>query len=64
MVRKLPKANFSRTFVLGGIPIAFLTLLDYQRKDKLNRNQTHNIHSTQMSSKEKQTKLSIIFPQI
>ncbi len=33
----------SRTFVLGGIPIAFLTLLDYQRKDKLNRNQAHDI---------------------
>ena len=33
----------SRTFVLGGIPIAFLILLDYQRKDKLNRNQAHDI---------------------
>lgn len=35
----------SRTFVLGGIPIAFLTLLDYQRKDKLNRNQANDIIS-------------------
>ncbi len=36
----------SRTFVLGGIPIAFLTLLDYQRKTKLNSNQAHDILST------------------
>ena len=35
----------SRTFVLGGIPIAFLTLLDYQRKEKLNRNQANAIIS-------------------
>ena len=35
----------SRTFVLGGIPIAFLTLLDYQRKEKLNRNQANDIIS-------------------
>ena len=33
----------SRTFVLGGIPIAFLTLLDYQRKEKFNRNQANDI---------------------
>lgn len=36
----------SRTFVLGGIPISFLTLLDYQRKAKLNRNQAHDILDT------------------
>lgn len=36
----------SRTFVLGGIPIAFITLLDYQRKDKLNRDQAQDIIST------------------
>lgn len=29
----------SRTFVLGGIPIAFLTLLNYQRKTKLYENE-------------------------
>lgn len=33
----------SRTFVLGGIPIAFITLLDYQRKVKLNTNKASNI---------------------
>ncbi len=33
----------SRTFVLGGIPIAFITLLDYQRKVKFNTNQASNI---------------------
>ena len=36
----------SRTFVLGGIPIAFLTLLDYQRKTKFNSHQASNILSS------------------
>lgn len=35
----------SRTFVLGGIPISFLTLLDYQHKAKSNRNQAHDIQN-------------------
>ena len=47
----------SRTFVLGGIPIAFLTLLDYQRKEKLNRNQAHNIHSAQKEFKRKSNEI-------
>ena len=36
----------NRTFVLGGIPITFLTLLEHQRKDKLNRNKASDIIST------------------
>jgi hypothetical protein len=33
----------SRTFVLGGIPISFLTLLDYRRKEKLYSHQANDI---------------------
>tara|TARA_R110002126_G_scaffold286177_3_gene437660 strand:- start:1900 stop:2763 length:864 start_codon:yes stop_codon:yes gene_type:complete len=33
----------SRTFVLGGIPIAFITVLDYNQKVKFNTNQASNI---------------------
>lgn len=47
----------SRTFVLGGIPVAFLTLLDYQRKDKLNRNQAHTILSAQKEFKRKSNEI-------
>ena len=47
----------SRTFVLGGIPIAFLTLFDYQRKDKLNRNQAHTILSAQKEFKKKSNEI-------
>ncbi len=36
----------NRTFVLGGIPIAFLTLIDYKRKAKTNRNEAHAILSS------------------
>ena len=51
----------SRTFVLGGIPIAFLTLLDYQRKEKLNRNQANVIISNKkglLNSNETSHKIS------
>lgn len=47
----------SRTFVLGGIPIAFLTLLDYQRKDKLNRNQAYSILNIQKEFKRKSNEI-------
>ena len=40
----------SRTFVLGGIPIAFITLLDYQRKVKFNNNQASTILSKKKES--------------
>ncbi|WP_179022264.1 LytR/AlgR family response regulator transcription factor [Winogradskyella forsetii] len=33
----------SRTFVLGGIPIAFITVLDYKQKVNFNTNQASNI---------------------
>ncbi len=42
----------NRTFVLGGIPIAFLTLLDFQRKDKLNRIEANDILSTKKEFKK------------
>jgi len=46
----------SRTFVLGGIPIAFITLIDYHRKSSLNIKQAEdipirtNIHGTENSN--------------
>lgn len=42
----------NRTFVLGGIPIAFLTLLDYQRKFKLNTTDAHEILASKGTSHE------------
>ena len=47
----------SRTFVLGGIPIAFLTLLDYRRKDRLNRDQADTIFNEQKEFKRKSNKI-------
>ncbi len=51
----------SRTFVLGGIPIAFLTLLDYQQKEKINSNQANAIISNKkerLNSNETEHKIS------
>ncbi|NHF61200.1 LytTR family transcriptional regulator [Flavobacteriaceae bacterium TP-CH-4] len=42
----------NRTFVLGGIPITFLTLIDYHRKITLNVNQANEILETKKEFKE------------